>query len=103
MPATCVGADAPLVDKALASPAGLRALVANRAVHVPEIAADNMVERLQRAWDFEPGTPIRNVVWRGVCAFPTRASGPPRGTSAASATLSPVAPRSSASRGQGLP
>src|SRR5215475_13047084 len=38
-----------------------RALVANRAVHVPGFGNDEMVERLQRAWDVEPGyskTPI---------------------------------------------
>jgi hypothetical protein len=44
-----------------------RALVANRAVYVPGIAADDMVERLQRAWDFEPGyskSAIVNAVTR---------------------------------------
>src|SRR5262249_24584666 len=32
-----------------------RALVANRAVHVPGYSSDEMVDRLQRAWDVEPG------------------------------------------------
>ncbi len=32
-----------------------RALVESRVVHVPGVGADHMVERLQRAWDFEPG------------------------------------------------
>jgi hypothetical protein len=44
-----------------------RALVANRVVYVPGIAADDMAERLQRAWDFEPGyskTAIVNAVTR---------------------------------------
>jgi hypothetical protein len=44
-----------------------RALVSNRAVYVPGIAADEMVERLQRAWDVEPGyskTAIVNAVTR---------------------------------------
>ena len=44
-----------------------KALVSHRAVHVPGIAADDMVERLQRAWDVEPGyskTAIVNAVTR---------------------------------------
>jgi hypothetical protein len=32
-----------------------KALVSNRAAYVPGIAADDTVERLQRAWDVEPG------------------------------------------------
>jgi hypothetical protein len=44
-----------------------RALVANRAVYVPSFSSDEMVERLQRAWDVEPGyskTAIVNAVTR---------------------------------------
>jgi hypothetical protein len=44
-----------------------KALVANRAVYVPGVAADDMVERLHRAWDVEPGyskTAIVNAVTR---------------------------------------
>jgi hypothetical protein len=44
-----------------------KALVMSRAVYVPGIAADDMVERLQRAWDVEPGyskTAIVNAVTR---------------------------------------
>ena len=43
------------------------ALVANRAVYVPSFNSDEMVERLQRAWDVEPGyskTAIVNAVTR---------------------------------------
>jgi hypothetical protein len=32
-----------------------RALASTRAVHVSGVSTDEMVERLQRAWDFEPG------------------------------------------------
>ena len=42
-----------------------RALVSTRAVYVPGYASDEMVERLQRAWDVEPGyskTAIVNAV-----------------------------------------
>jgi hypothetical protein len=44
-----------------------QALVRNRAVHVPGVTPDEMVERLQRAWDFEPGyskTAIVNSITR---------------------------------------
>jgi hypothetical protein len=44
-----------------------KALVSNRAVYVAGIDAEDMVERLQRAWDVEPGyskTVIVNAVTR---------------------------------------
>jgi len=44
-----------------------RALVATRAVHVPGFGNEEMVERLQRAWDVEPGyskSAIVNAVTR---------------------------------------
>jgi Domain of unknown function (DUF932) len=44
-----------------------RALVATRAVHVAGFGPDEMVDRLQRAWDVEPGyskTAIVNAVTR---------------------------------------
>jgi len=39
-----------------------RALVANRAVYVPSFSSDAMVERLQRAWDVEPGYSTTAIV-----------------------------------------
>ncbi len=44
-----------------------RALVENRIVHAAGVGSDDMVERLQRAWDFEPGyskTAIVNAITR---------------------------------------
>jgi hypothetical protein len=50
-------------------------LVESRAVYVPGIAADDMVERLQRAWDIEPSyskTAIVNAVTRAARPEPER-------------------------------
>ena len=55
-----------------------RALVANRAVHVPGYGTDEMVERLQRAWDVEPGySKTAFICWRGASTLAGRAGEAP--------------------------
>src|SRR5258708_2171089 len=56
-----------LGGRAPGPPAAELSAGANRAVYVPSFSSDDMVERLQRAWDVEPGyskTAIVNAVTR---------------------------------------
>jgi hypothetical protein len=51
-----------------------RRLVANRAVYVPSFSSDEMVDRLQRAWDIEPGYSKTACIGLEGCKHPRRQS-----------------------------